>query len=241
MERIGYIYKITNPKGKIYIGKTINVSGRIGSYRNAHRTNIKTLLYNSIKKYGWTSHIFEIIDIASISVLNELEISYIEKFNSFNKFNSNGLNLTKGGDGAFGRIDSPETRKKRAAKHIGSKRSEESKQLMSLAKKGKPCTRKNFIVSEKTRNKISIANTGKIKPESFHIKKHKTLLEKLIRNHESILQIDPITNNLIKEWIEIPKFISNEMKIEYASLKRALSKKYKTAGGYIWKYKKEKQ
>ena len=83
--------------------------------------------------------------------------------------------------------------------------------------------------------------SGKIKPAEFHIKKYQTLLDKLIKTHGAILQIDRSTNSIIKEWIEIPKYISNQMNIEYASIKRALNKKYKTAGGYVWKYKKELQ
>lgn len=241
MERIGYIYKITSPSSKIYIGKTNNLRNRICAYRNAHKSNTNTLIYTSIKKYGWDAHVFEVIDSASIDILNELEISYIQKYNSYRHNNPYGLNLTIGGDGAFGRIDSAETRKKRAAHHIGSKRSEETRYLMSLAKKGKSSNRKNCIISQETRNKISKANTGKVKPASFHIKKYQTLLDKLIKTHSAILQIDPITNCIIKEWIEIPKYISNQMNIEYASIKRALNKKYKTSGGYVWKYKKELQ
>lgn len=241
MEQIGYIYKITSPTGKIYVGKTNNLRNRICAYRNAHKSNTNTLIYTSIKKYGWDAHVFEVIDSASIDILNELEISYIQKYNSYRHNNPYGLNLTIGGDGAFGRIDSAETRKKRAAHHIGSKRSEETRYLMSLAKKGKSSIRKNCIISQETKNKISKANIGKVKPDSFHIKKYQTLLDKLIKTHSAILQIDPITNCIIKEWIEIPKYISNQMNIEYASIKRALNKKYKTAGGYVWKYKKELQ
>jgi group I intron endonuclease len=241
MERIGYIYKITSPSGKIYIGKTNNLRNRICAYRNAQKSNTNTLIYTSIKKYGWTAHIFEVIDSTSINVLNELEILYIKKFNSYRHNNPHGLNLTIGGDGSYGRIDSAETKKKRAAHHIGSKRSEETRQLMSLAKKGNPSSRKNFSLSTETKNKISKANTGKIKPDSFYVKKYQTLLDKLIKTYGAILQIDVITNSVIKEWIEIPKYISNQMNIEYASIKRALNKKYKTAGGYIWKYKKDVQ
>jgi group I intron endonuclease len=241
MERIGYIYKITSPSGKIYIGKTNNLRNRICAYRNAQKSNTNTLIYTSIKKYGWDAHVFKVIDSASINVLNELEISYIQKYNSYRHTNPYGLNLTIGGEGTYGRIDSVETRKKRAAHHIGSTRSKETRQLMSLAKKGSPSNRKNCIISQETKNKISKSNTGKIKPVEFHTKKYQTLLDKLIKTHGAILQIDRSTNSIIKEWIEIPKYISNQMNIEYASIKRALNKKYKTAGGYVWKYKTELQ
>jgi group I intron endonuclease len=238
--KIGYIYKITTPTGKLYIGKTGNLKNRIGSYRNAYKSNANTLIFNSIKKYGWETHIFEVISASSIDSLNELEISYIQKYNSFHNINSNGLNLTKGGDGAFGRIDSIETKNKRSKKHIGLKRSDKTKQLMSLAKKGCVSNRKGIFVSDETKRKVSLANTGKIKPGSFYKKTRQTLINKLIDIYGSILQIDPISNEIIKEWVELPKIISNQTNIAYASIQRALDKKYKTAGGFIWKYKKEK-
>ena len=66
MEQIGYIYKITSPSGKIYIGKTNNLRNRICAYRNAQKSNTNTLIYTSIKKYGWDEHVFKVIDSASI-------------------------------------------------------------------------------------------------------------------------------------------------------------------------------
>lgn len=47
MNKIG-IYKITNPKGKIYIGQSIDIDKRINTYRLMHCKDQK-LLYNSIK------------------------------------------------------------------------------------------------------------------------------------------------------------------------------------------------
>ena len=52
MEKIGYIYKITNPKGRIYIGKTTRLNDRISSYRNNHKSGQK-IIERSIEKYGW--------------------------------------------------------------------------------------------------------------------------------------------------------------------------------------------
>ena len=89
------IYKITNPKGKIYIGQTKNVVKRQYAYKSLHcKRQIK--LYNSINKYGWDNHIFEILEITSIENKNYKEKEYISKFNSFN----DGLNLTEGGTDA---------------------------------------------------------------------------------------------------------------------------------------------
>ena len=49
------IYKITNPKGKIYIGCTNNLEKRIKNYQNGKITT-QPLMFESWSKYGWDSH-----------------------------------------------------------------------------------------------------------------------------------------------------------------------------------------
>jgi len=96
----GYIYKITSPTGKIYIGKTTELNDRKSSYRCLHCKGQK-ILYHSLLKYGWTAHSFDIIyeGFHSNEELSKLESYYIIHYNSFNKWNNNGMNLTLGGEG----------------------------------------------------------------------------------------------------------------------------------------------
>ena len=83
MEKIGYIYKITNPTGSIYIGKTISLKTRISNYKYCSGIEKQRILYNSIKKYGWESHIFEIIEeTKDIKILSDSEIFYIKNLNN---------------------------------------------------------------------------------------------------------------------------------------------------------------
>jgi group I intron endonuclease len=56
------IYKITNPNDKIYIGQSINIENRIKKYKSLQCKG-QRILYNSIKKYGWGNHVFEIIEL----------------------------------------------------------------------------------------------------------------------------------------------------------------------------------
>ena len=88
------IYKITNPKGKIYIGKTKNYRKRIRNYLNLECKDQRKI-YNSLKKYGPENHTFEIIEECDLDKLNEREIYWIDIFQSVKR----GLNLTFGGDG----------------------------------------------------------------------------------------------------------------------------------------------
>lgn len=66
------IYKITNPKGLIYIGQSINIERRFNEYKRLSCKN-QTLLYRSLNKYGVENHIFEIIEECNDLNLLELE------------------------------------------------------------------------------------------------------------------------------------------------------------------------
>ena len=66
------IYKITSPSNKIYIGQSTNIEKRIIPYQRLYCKS-QTKLYNSLKKYGWDNHKFEIIEECSESLLIERE------------------------------------------------------------------------------------------------------------------------------------------------------------------------
>ena len=67
------IYKITNPKGMIYIGKSIHIEKRWMDYKRLYCKNQRQI-YNSLKKYGYKNHTFEIIHICEKDELDNLEL-----------------------------------------------------------------------------------------------------------------------------------------------------------------------
>ena len=75
------IYKITNPKGKIYIGQSIDINRRFTEYNKMYCSQSKKL-YNSLKKYGPEAHTFEIIEECLLNELDIKEEEYILKYNS---------------------------------------------------------------------------------------------------------------------------------------------------------------
>ena len=87
------IYKITNPKSKIYIGQSIDIEKRFKQYQSLCNSKSQTKLYRSLNKYGVENHIFEIIEECDLDLLNEKERYYQEFYDCVNK----GLNcrLTK--------------------------------------------------------------------------------------------------------------------------------------------------
>jgi group I intron endonuclease len=87
----GVIYKITNPKDKIYIGCTIDFKRRLSEYRRLSMAG-QVKLYNSLIKYGYDNHKFEIIEECSDEILHEREIYFIKHYNCIEE----GLNIRLG-------------------------------------------------------------------------------------------------------------------------------------------------
>jgi hypothetical protein len=89
------IYKITNPKGKPYIGQSIDIEKRFYVYKRGFgKSQVKR--YRSFNKYGYDNHVFEIIEECDIEILNDRERYWQEYYDCINK----GLNcrLTQSGD-----------------------------------------------------------------------------------------------------------------------------------------------
>ena len=76
---IGYVYKITSPSGKIYIGSTINVQKRFKNY-NSLSCPKQIKLYRSLLKYGVDNHIFEIIWEGAIDEMLFMECELGHKY-----------------------------------------------------------------------------------------------------------------------------------------------------------------
>lgn len=132
-----------------YIGKSINIEGRWDAHKNNAIKGIDTHLYRSIRKYGWEKFDKHIIEECLEDELNDKEIYWIETLDTY----KHGYNMTLGGDGVrfFGEENGM----------FGRHHTEESKQKMSYARKGKTSWQKGKPVSEETKCKISETLKGK--------------------------------------------------------------------------------
>lgn len=108
------IYKITSPTKKVYIGQSVNIEKRIIKYRNLHCKS-QPKIYNSIKKYGWGNHIFEILLECEIHELNNKERYFQEIFNTI----ENGMNCTLTMQNSKSGTQSKSTIEKRRASMMG--------------------------------------------------------------------------------------------------------------------------
>jgi group I intron endonuclease len=83
------IYKITSPSGRIYIGQSSKIEGRKKKYGKLACKG-QTKLYNSLVKYSFSEHIFEIIEECEVGELNIRERHWQDFYNVLGE---NGLNL----------------------------------------------------------------------------------------------------------------------------------------------------
>lgn len=67
------IYKITNPTGRVYIGQSVNLKKRRREYSRLQSCKTQTRLYRSLLKYGFSEHIFEVIEECNVEDLNTRE------------------------------------------------------------------------------------------------------------------------------------------------------------------------
>jgi len=157
MDKIIGIYKITNPKGKIYIGLSTNMRKRFSDYRKLICKTQKKL-YNSFLKYGVENHKFEIIQQCEKEQLNELEKYYVDLFKTFNS--KYGLNLRDGGGSKSTLSEETKSRISESMKgdknhFFGKKHSEEAKLKMSKALSGENSPNFGRIHSDETKMRMS--------------------------------------------------------------------------------------
>jgi group I intron endonuclease len=219
----GYIYKITSPSEKIYIGKTTNIEIRFKDYKKFN-CNSQKILCSSLKKYGFDKHNIEIIKegVYSDTELNQLEVYYIDLYNSFNRDNINGMNLTFGGEGCTGRVMSEETKRKIGEKSKLRRHSDEVKRKISENRKKVGFTEAQKLAAEKSRGRKIIKSEEWIKNNAESIKK-------------PILQFD-LDGNFIREW-KSAKDVELELGLSRKNISANLRNKTKHAYGYKWIFK----
>lgn len=145
------IYKITSPSGKIYIGSSTDLNKRQYHYKNL-RCKQQRKLYNSLLKYGFENHTFEILEECSIEMLFMLERVWGDFYNVLDY--DKGLNLQLPGYG-----------------DVPSVMSQETKDIMSQQRKGRKLSkewiengirsRKGLKRSPEFGNKMRLIITGK--------------------------------------------------------------------------------
>jgi len=219
------IYKITSPSGKVYIGQSANILKRFRYYKY-YSAYQQPKLHSSLLKYGWETHIFEVIhelpfDVSQ-EVLDKYENLYIDLYKSCNL---DLLNIR--GGGSRGKV-SEDTKKKLSIAHTGKILSEATKKKISESRKGKCLGENNHRYGKPVPNQDH--NKGK--------KQSKELIDKRMKKSRiPILQYD-LEDNFIKEWI-CAEEVFRHLKIWPQSIRICCRNKGPlwSTGGFKWKNK----
>jgi len=183
------IYKITNPKGNVYIGKSKNILSRYYKYFHL-KCHKQQKIYNSLKKYGPENHVFDIIEECDVTLLIEREIHHKTQF--INEYTWDKALFCHLVDGESGPHIQTETSNKRRSKSI-----------------------KEYWMDKP--HPLS----GKPLPQD--------VIEKRLK---PVLQYS-LDGDFIREW----KSQLDVYNILDVDINNCLKQRYKTSGGFQWKYK----
>jgi len=144
------IYKIINPKGKVYIGQTIDYDRRLRHYRLL-KCKQQPRLYASFVMYGYASHKITLIKECSVDELTKWERHFQEMYKSVG---TNGLNCILVKDEHFTGGHSEESKKKISESLKGREFSEEHRNNISKGNQ-------NRTITEEHRKNLGNGNRGR--------------------------------------------------------------------------------
>ena len=199
----GKIYKIINGiNNKVYIGCTVtSLEKRYHEHLyRCFKTDYKSKLYNSIKKYGEENFTIELIEDCDIEKIYEIEKKYIAQYDSF----KNGLNSTFGGEGCLGYVHSPEIRKK----------------ISKMTKEGNSHKGKTYEIlygengeTEKERRRESVKKHWNSLTEEDRIKRSEKMKESLRKKSKYPIEIIKEIKNKLESGIKIKELTKQYTKV----------------------------
>ena len=243
------VYKITNNvNGKVYIGQSINIKNRWKDHINAlnRKDSSCTLLQRAWNKYKQESFSFEILELCSEDMLDEVETKYIDIYDARN----NGYNIEPGGNA--NKHLSDETKQKIREAHLGMKASEETRKKMSESRMGEKNPMYGQTHSEAALKKMSdaakgrpghrpsddglerirLANIGKVMSEATKKKISEANQGNIPYNKNNRLVYCVELNKVF----ENPSSASKELCISSSNIITCCEHIRKTCGGYHWMY-----
>jgi group I intron endonuclease len=160
------IYKIINPKGKVYIGQTIDYYRRLRHYRLL-KCKQQPKLYASLVEYGFAKHMVILIKECNVEELTKWERHFQEMYKSVG---TNGLNCILVKDEHFTGGHSEESKKKISDSLKGRKANKNAIDALIEYNKTRTLTQENRVnlgngnrgkkFSDEWRDKMSQAKLG---------------------------------------------------------------------------------
>ena len=256
----------TSPSGKSYIGQSVDLTKRKNRFINNQYDKSQKKLKYALNKYNISAWKYQVLEYCEIDRLDEREIYYIKLYDTFiHGYNMTKGGMGTLGHKMTEEGKEKNRRKQKERIHTELERQKRSESLKRAYKDGRKKANTNTLhlqtkevrdkiaksltgrtLSEETKKKISDAHKGKI-PWNKGIPMSKEQREKLKQVDRSaisgannyhakkVIQFD-INRNFIKEWDCI---INAKRKYGTIHIEDVCQGKRKTAGGFIWEYKKE--
>jgi group I intron endonuclease len=170
------IYKIINPKGKVYIGQTIDYYRRLRHYRLL-KCKQQPKLYASLVEYGFANHMVILIKECNVEELTKWERHFQEMYKSVG---TNGLNCILVRDEHFTGGHSEESKKKISDSLKGRKANKNAIDALIEYNKTRTLTQENRVnlgngnrgkkFSDEWKAKMSEAKLGTTKTDEVKYK-----------------------------------------------------------------------
>jgi group I intron endonuclease len=227
------IYKITNPKGRVYIGQSVNIEKRKKLYVK-YKCKHQPRLYISLLKYGFSEHIFEIIEECSTEELNTRE-RYWQDF--YDVLSEKGLNCLLTPTNTQRKELSAETRKKIRDTNL-------QKGIMP------PIRKKGYTLTQEHKDAIKQSNLKKIPwnkgKSGYSINRDKagtpckeSTKDKIsdIKSKYKNIECITTTGELIKVYKNMRELVQEGYNRD--TVGRCIQGKLKKHKGFFWKIKQD--
>jgi group I intron endonuclease len=156
---MGYIYMLTSPSGKAYIGQTFRpIQTRLEEHETGKSSGC-VAIYNAIQYHGWNNFEKDWYECPDED-LNKHEELMVEVLRTLSP---NGYNLREGG-GSHGKM-SEESKQKNREAHLGISKSEEHKQKIGEAQQGE----KNHMYGKSRSDETNKKHGESIKGDKNHM------------------------------------------------------------------------
>lgn len=220
------IYMYTNKiNGKRYVGQTNDFNRRHkehikSSYNEKRKYDYNVPFHCAIRKYGIENFEIKILaeNISTQEKMNEYEIFFIKRYKTLAN-NKKGYNVASGGSNGNPYAGKTEEEMNEIFNDKWKQKQSES----HMWQKGENNPMYGKCHSEETKQKMSEAKKGENNP--------------MFGKGVKICQYDKQIN-LIKIW-DCSMDIQRELGINQSNICKCCKGKYKTVGGYIWRYAEE--
>lgn len=202
---MGFIYKITSPSYRVYVGQTIKTIEKRWKEHIEDATNINKdhckALNKAIRKYDINDFTIEMLIECDNKLLDEYEIKFINEFNSLTP---NGYNIKLGGSSAK---HSEETKLKISESLKGRIVKESTKIKMMRTKKSNKTLPMYLLEFKKDNNIIGYRVCHPMSPERRYRDKKESLESKFNRASLYLNMLNELTTPILAKTKTLPTYL----------------------------------